>query len=95
VSLTLKGTPICSFKNHTLSLFTGPDGPLVLNNKPGTGLIQSTLSLVLRTFFPGQPLIPNTMGEIAKTSGTRELNLSVKERKCELPLTPRDGMMVS
>ena len=61
---------------------------------PWNGLIQSIPSLVLKTLSPGQPLIPNTMGEIARASRTMELNLLAKERKCELPLTPRDGVMV-
>ena len=43
------------------------------------------------TFSPGQP---NTMGEIARDSRMMELKLLAKERKYELPLVPRDRMMV-
>ena len=83
--------PICSSKNCILSLLIGPDDPLVLSDYPGTGLIQFTPRLALMTLSPGQP---NTMGEIARDSRMMELKLLAKERKYELPLVPRDRMMV-
>lgn len=83
--------PICSSKNRILSLLIGPDDPLVLSDYPGTGLIQFTPRLALMTLSPGQP---NTMGEIARDSRMMELKLLAKERKYELPLVPRDRMMV-
>ena len=83
--------PIRSSKNCILSLLMGPDDPLVLSDCPGTGLIQFTLRLALMTLSPGQP---NTMGEIARDSRMMELKLLAKERKYELPLVPRDRVMV-
>lgn len=58
---------------------------------PGIGLIQVTPRLALMTFSPGQP---NTMGEIVRDSRIMGLNLLAKERKYELPLFPRDRVMV-
>lgn len=83
--------PIRSSKNCILSLLMGPDDPLVLSDCLGTGLIQFTLRLALMTLSPGQP---NTMGEIARDSRMMELKLLAKERKYELPLVPRDRVMV-
>lgn len=83
-------TPIRSSKNCILSLLIGPDDALVLSDCPGTGLIQFPPRLALMTFSPGQSLIPNTMGDIARASRMMELNLLAKERKYELFLVPRD-----
>ena len=81
-------------KKCTLSPFLWSDAPLVLHDCPGTGLIWSSLSLGFSPLFQGQSLTLDPMRKTMKGSGTRDISLLAKERRCELLLNPRDrGMM--